>query len=59
MAKHFDVVLLDLGLPDSQGLDTLRTLRQANPQMAIVVMTGRDDEELALKALQEGARTTW
>jgi len=53
---HFDVVLLDLGLPDSQGLDTLRALRHKNPQVAIVVLTGKDDEELALRALQEGAQ---
>ena len=52
---HFDVVLLDLGLPDSQGIDTLRRLRARNPQVAVVVLTGKDDEELALQALQEGA----
>ena len=52
---HFDVVLLDLGLPDSQGIDTLRRLRAKNPQVAVVVLTGKDDEELALRALQEGA----
>ena len=52
---HFDVVLLDLGLPDSQGLDTLRRLRDKNRKVAVVVLTGKDDEELALRALQEGA----
>ena len=57
--QAFDVVLLDLGLPDSQGLDTLRTLRGKNPQVAVVVLTGKDDEELALQALKEGRRTTW
>ena len=56
MAKHFDVILLDLGLPDSQGLDTLRTVRGEHRQVAIVVLTGRDDEELALQALKEGAQ---
>jgi len=55
-AKQFDVILLDLGLPDSQGLDTLRTLRVKNPQVAVVVLTGKDDEELALQALKEGAQ---
>jgi two-component system, cell cycle sensor histidine kinase and response regulator CckA len=54
--EQFDVVLLDLGLPDSQGLDTLRTLRKKTPHVAVVVLTGRDDEELALEALQEGAQ---
>lgn len=52
---HFDVILLDLGLPDSDGLDTLRRLRDRNSKVAIVVLTGKDDEELALRALQEGA----
>lgn len=52
---HLDVVLLDLGLPDSQELDTLRTLRHKNPKVAVIVLTGKDDEELALRALQEGA----
>ncbi len=52
---HFDVVLLDLGLPDSQGIDTLRRLRDKHRKVAVVVLTGKDDEELALRALQEGA----
>ena len=43
--KHFDVVLLDLGLPDSQGLDTLRSLRSEIPQIAVIVLTGKDDEK--------------
>jgi two-component system cell cycle sensor histidine kinase/response regulator CckA len=52
---HFDVVLLDLGLPDSEGIDTLRRLRDRNTKVAVVVLTGKDDEELALRALHEGA----
>lgn len=55
-AEHFDIVLLDLGLPDAQGLDTLRRLRGKHQQTAIVVLTGKDDEQLALKSLQEGAQ---
>jgi two-component system, cell cycle sensor histidine kinase and response regulator CckA len=56
LAMQFDVILLDLGLPDSQGLDTLRTLRGKNPQVAVVVLTGKNDEALALQALKEGAQ---
>jgi PAS domain S-box-containing protein len=52
----FDVVLLDLGLPDSQGLDTLRNLLLARPNVPVVVMTARDDEELAVKAVHAGAQ---
>jgi PAS domain S-box-containing protein len=55
-SRRFDVVLLDLGLPDSQGLETLRALRVGNSHVAIVVLTGKDDEVLALQALQEGAQ---
>ena len=54
--KHFDAVLLDLGLPDSQGLKTLEALRKRNLYVPVVlVLTGRDDEMLALEALKTGA----
>src|ERR1700728_3073609 len=56
LTEPFDVVLLDLGLPDSQGLDTLRTVRSKSPLVAVVVLTGKDDEELAVQALKEGAQ---
>jgi DNA-binding NarL/FixJ family response regulator len=49
-------VLLDLNLPDSRGLDTLLKVRNLAPNTAILVMTGNDDEELALRAVQAGAQ---
>jgi diguanylate cyclase (GGDEF)-like protein len=49
------VVLLDLSLPDSAGLETVERMRRAAPQLPIVVLSGRDDEEVALRALQSGA----
>lgn len=52
----FDIVLLDLGLPDSLGFDTFVTLHDEHPDVAIVVMTGLDDEELAARAVHEGAQ---
>ncbi|MHB1262789.1 MAG: response regulator [Thermoplasmatota archaeon] len=52
----FDAVLLDLGLPDSQGLPTLRAVRQLDPDIPVVVLTGLDDEEAALQALRDGAQ---
>jgi len=52
----FDVLLLDLGLPDSQGLETLIKARQSAPHMPIVVLTGFDDEERAVEAMQLGAQ---
>lgn len=51
-----DLVLLDLGLPDAQGLEVLRQARAAMPRAPVVVLTGLDDENMAAKALQEGAQ---
>ena len=51
-----DMVLLDLSLPDSQGLDTLREVFRRTSDIPIVVMTGMEDETLALKAVQLGAQ---
>ncbi len=51
----FDVVLLDLGLSDAQGLETVRRAHSVAPRVPIVVLTGLEDEELAVKALQAGA----
>jgi len=50
-----DVVLLDLALPDSRGLDTFIKMHAAAPHVPIVVLTGFNDEILAVKAVQEGA----
>lgn len=54
--NEFDIILLDLGLPDSMGLQTLRQLREASYKSPLVVMTGLDDEDTALQALREGAQ---
>ncbi|MFN6486023.1 MULTISPECIES: ATP-binding protein [unclassified Nostoc] len=54
--RRFDLVLLDLGLPDSIGLDTLKEFRAAVSDIPVVVLTGLDDEDLALQALAEGAQ---
>ena len=50
-----DVILLDLGLPDAQGLEAVRRAHAAAPRVPLVVLTGLDDEALASQALQEGA----
>ena len=52
----FDVVLLDLGLPDSQGLETFFKIRAEQPGLPVVVLTGLADDTFALKAVQEGAQ---
>src|SRR3984957_7276665 len=51
-----DIVLLDLGLPDAQGLGAVRRARAAAPGIALVVLTGLHDESLAAPAIQEGAQ---
>ena len=50
-----DVVLLDLTLPDSGGLETFTRAHEAAPELPIVVLSGLDDEELALQAVHRGA----
>jgi len=51
-----DAILLDLSLPDGSGLETVRTVQSAAPTVAILVLTGLVDQELALHAVQEGAQ---
>lgn len=52
----FDVILLDLSLPDSESRDTLRRVMAAAPHLPIVVMTGLDDEASALESVRAGAQ---
>jgi len=52
----FDVVLLDLGLPDSNGLNTLMKLKRDHPEKPVLVMTGYDDETIGVKAVRKGAQ---
>jgi signal transduction histidine kinase/HPt (histidine-containing phosphotransfer) domain-containing protein len=51
-----DVVLLDLSLPDSRGFDTFMRLRAQAKELPIIVLSGLDDEELAIRAVREGAQ---
>ncbi|MGZ4924855.1 MAG: sensor histidine kinase [Halobacteriota archaeon] len=53
---NVDVVLLDLGLPDSHGFATVATMRAEAPHVPIIVLTGLDDLELAVRAAREGAQ---
>lgn len=54
--QPIDLVLLDLGLPDSLGLEGIHTLRKQAPNVPIIVLTGNSDEQNALEALQGGAQ---
>src|ERR1700686_1199629 len=51
-----DVVLLDLSLPDSKGLDTFSKVHTHAKELPVIVLTGFDDEELAMKAVRDGAQ---
>jgi signal transduction histidine kinase len=50
------VILLDLNLPDSQGAETFRRVREKAPDVPIVILSGQDDEALAMKALHQGVQ---
>jgi DNA-binding response OmpR family regulator len=54
--KTFDVVLLDLGLPDSNGVDTFAQFHRQAPGVPILVLTGLEDEKAGLAAMQSGAQ---
>ncbi len=57
LATHpVDIILLDLGLPDALGLDTVRRAHAAAPNVPLVVLTGSTDRAMAVLALQEGAQ---
>ena len=54
--SSFDVILLDLGLPDSEGMDAVMQLQAEAPDIPIIVLTGLDDEEAATRAVQKGVQ---
>jgi len=51
-----DIVLLDLGLPDGDGMDIVRRVRKLAPQVPLIVLTGRDDDAAVAEAMLEGAQ---
>ncbi|MFW5877111.1 MAG: ATP-binding protein [Myxococcota bacterium] len=53
---EFGVILADLGLPDTQGVETVKRLRHAAQDPAIVVLSGRDEMSLALESIRAGAQ---
>jgi signal transduction histidine kinase len=54
--RTVDIILLDLELPDAQGMEAVRRARAVAPQIPLVVLSGMDDELMAVQALQEGAQ---
>src|SRR5579862_775983 len=55
-SNEADVILLDLALPDSAGIDTFKTVRAHSGRLPIIVLSSSDDEELALFTMHEGAQ---
>lgn len=55
LGQRWDVVLLDLGLPDRHGLDVLRELHAARPQLPVLILTMFPEDQLALRVLEIGA----
>ena len=51
-----DVILVDLGLPDSSGFETFEKIKKAAPHTPIIIITGLRDDKLALQAVQQGAQ---
>jgi two-component sensor histidine kinase len=54
--ENFDVILMDLGLPDSQGFRTFTQVHNQMPELPIIIITGLEDEDLGLSAVKEGAQ---
>ncbi len=54
--RHVDVILLDMDLPDSSGMNTLRQTMAEAPHLPIVILTGHADEKIAVDALHQGAQ---
>ncbi len=55
-AEPCDVVLLDLSLPDSHGLDSLASIYAHRPSVPVIVLTGLDDDDVAIQAMRSGAQ---
>lgn len=55
-AKPFDVILLDLGLPETQGIETFERMHTSAPHIPIIILSGLGDDEVAMQAVQQGGQ---
>src|SRR4051812_329197 len=55
-SAHYDLVLLDLSLPDAHGIEGIAAVQETRPDLPIVVLTGTDDETISIGAVQAGAQ---
>lgn len=56
-SQRFDIALLDIELPRMNGIEFLQWAQRRDPEMAAIMLTGRNDPELAVQCLEQGART--
>jgi DNA-binding response OmpR family regulator len=54
--NNFDVILLDLGLPDSDGLESFNVILKRHPEIPTIILTGLANEETGIKAIKYGAQ---
>ncbi|MCB9800433.1 MAG: response regulator [Candidatus Omnitrophica bacterium] len=54
--QKFDAIFLDLGLPDSMGIETVKRIRQASHEVPIIVLTSTDDQETILEAIRNNVQ---
>ncbi len=54
-AQEFDVVLLDISMPDKNGIDTLKAIRQIRPELPVLILSGHAEEQYAVNLLRAGA----
>src|SRR3990172_4364577 len=54
--EQIEALLLDLSLPDSQGLETFAEINRKAPHLPIIILSGTADEEMALRAVRDGAQ---
>lgn len=57
--ESFDLVLLDLGLPDSSGLETFEMVHRLYPCIPVVMLTGLEDQQVSIDAIKKGLATIW
>jgi two-component system response regulator HydG len=56
-SKHFDIIFLDVRLPGMDGVETFERVKEIDPQVTVIMMTGYTEEDLLKKAVSEGAYT--
>ena len=54
--EKFDIILLDLGLPDSEGFESFKITLRKHPVIPIIILTGLEDEEIGIKTIKYGAQ---